>query len=115
MYTILNGKRDGFIGEDRLYLGRFNKPYNLVASPLANPYSIGKDGSRQEVIAKYRVWLWKIVKKYLQDGKSNPVIETLIYIAKHPNLKLVCWCFPEPCHVEVVISCVNWLVKEGKI
>jgi hypothetical protein len=27
--------------------------------PLGNPFVVGRDGSREEMIAKYRSWLWK--------------------------------------------------------
>ena len=45
MITVAN-RRTGAVGE---YIGR--------PSPLGNPFMIGRDGTRDEVIAKYRVWL----------------------------------------------------------
>lgn len=38
MLKIINGKKDGFIGENKIYIGRYNKSYNLKPSPLSNPY-----------------------------------------------------------------------------
>jgi hypothetical protein len=34
----------------QIYVGR--------PSPLGNPYLLGRDGNREEVIAQYRRWLW---------------------------------------------------------
>ena len=40
-----------------IYIGRENKSYGLEASPFANPFIIGKHGTREEVIEKYRLWI----------------------------------------------------------
>jgi hypothetical protein len=37
MIGVINGKRDGFIGQDKIYIGRANKFYGLQKSPLHNP------------------------------------------------------------------------------
>ena len=65
-----------------VYIGR--------PSLWGNPYVIGRDGSRDEVIAKYVVWL-----------ESKP---ELIEQAK-AELKgkiLGCWCKPQACHGDVL-------------
>ena len=51
MITIENKKT--YRGEG-IYIGR--------PSLLGNPYAIGKDGTRQEVIERYRTWLWRQIK-----------------------------------------------------
>jgi len=28
---------------------------------------------------------------------------------------LTCWCKPEACHGDVIISCVNWIIQEGMV
>jgi len=38
-----------------VYIGR--------PSLLGNPFKIGKDGTRQEVIQKYGIWLWEQIKR----------------------------------------------------
>lgn len=40
-----------------IYIGRRAPLRHLSASPWANPYVIGKDGGRTEVIEKYRAYL----------------------------------------------------------
>jgi hypothetical protein len=49
--TIGRAKRGlGSLLPGQVYVGR--------PGPLGNPFVVGRDGSRAEVIAKYRRWLW---------------------------------------------------------
>lgn len=55
-----------------------------------NPFHIGQDGDRAEVIARYELWL-----------PSQPAL-----IAALPSLKghnLMCWCAPKACHGHVLM------------
>lgn len=87
--TIVN-KHHGKSGE---YIGR--------GSPLGNPFVIGKDGSREQVIAKYRVWLNE------QIMRKNPVVlDELNRLGNkaidEKGLALQCFCYPKPCHGEAI-------------
>jgi hypothetical protein len=85
MPTVHN-KRAGTAPADAVYIGR--------PSRWGNPFVIGHDGTRAEVIAKYRTWL-------LSDGHL---------IAELPTLRgrdLVCWCAPAACHGDVLIELAN--------
>lgn len=108
MIRVTNGKQTGFIGENKIYIGRRNPYYNLNKSPLANPFKIGRDGQGMEVIRKYRLWLWQQIKS------ENPAVLQELEMIKEESLKgdidLVCWCHPAPCHGEVVKSCIEWLI-----
>ena len=72
-------------------------PYDVYIgrpSKWGNPFVIGKDGDREMVIRKYREWL----------------IEQPELVAALPELKgkvLGCWCSPQACHGDVLISLVN--------
>ena len=58
-------------------------------SKWGNPFIIGRDGSRMEVIAKYEIWI-----------ESQPAL-----VAALPELRgkrLGCWCAPMPCHGDVL-------------
>lgn len=68
-----------------IYCGRFNQSYNLPESKWANPFIIGKDGNRQEVIEKYRLWI-----------NSQPNL--LQSLSELKDKILSCWCIPEDCH-----------------
>ena len=75
-------------GANYQYIGRPSK--------WGNPYSIGKDGDRAEVIEKYR--------KYILN--SPELMKAL------PELKgkeLGCWCFPLACHGDVLVELVEEL------
>jgi hypothetical protein len=59
-----------------------------------NPFSIGEDGTRQEVVAKYRDWL------------LNGAGQTIAHRARRElrGKDLVCWCAPKPCHAYVLLE-----------
>lgn len=108
MLRVLNGKKVGFVGKDKIYIGR--KCYGLEGSVLRNEFVIGQDGNREEVIEKYRKWLW------IEWKKKGEVYEELMRIGKlvkeGKNVELVCWCKPLGCHGDVVKKCVEWMIKE---
>jgi hypothetical protein len=93
-------EKKSFKGEG-IYVGR--------PSVLGNPFAIGRDGDRAEVIAKYRVWLWERVKA---RGK---VFEELVRIKKKAEAEDVylVFCKPLACHGDVVKACVNWMLSAG--
>jgi uncharacterized protein DUF4326 len=69
-----------------VYIGRPSK--------WGNPYVIGRDGTREQVIAKYRAWVLR-----------RPEL-----VAALPELRgkvLGCWCAPQPCHGDVLVDLVH--------
>lgn len=72
-----------------VYIGRPSK--------WGNPFTIGKDGTRQEVIEKYRDWIK--TQQHLLDS-----LEEL------RGKVLGCWCSPKACHGDVLTE----LLEEGK-
>ena len=85
MANVLNKKRSG-VPAGAVYIGRPSK--------WGNPFVIGKDGTRNEVIAKYRTHL-------LRDARL---------MATLPELRgkdLVCWCAPCACHGDVLLELAN--------
>ena len=79
---VVHCKREAF----DLYIGRPGK--------WGNPFVIGRDGTRDEVVAKYRAW----------------VVRQPALMAALPELRgkhLVCWCAPQRCHAEVLIDLAN--------
>lgn len=73
----------GKLPEGAVYIGR--------PSIWGNPFEIGKDGSRREVIAAYTDWLAR------QPG--------LIARARRElkDKSLACWCAPAACHGDVLL------------
>ena len=87
MCKVLNARQVGKLSAaDRVYVGRPSK--------WGNPFVIGRDGTRDEVIAKYRVWIVR-----------QPAL-----MAALPELRdksLICWCSPNRCHADVLIELAN--------
>jgi hypothetical protein len=104
MFEVGNGKVIGWIGEDKHYIGRTD--YGMNGSALANIFKIRKDGTRAEVIAKYRMWLEGIVKK----GKGAAWQELQGLRESHKKgekVILLCYCHPLPCHGDVLIEFIQ--------
>ena len=68
-----------------------------------NPFSIGKDGSRAEIIAKYRRNLWREIK----TGQIS-----IAELASLAGRDLVCHCVPHACHAEVLLQAIQWAVAK---
>jgi hypothetical protein len=66
-------------------------------SPLCNPFKEGKDGSREEVIAKYRDHLLERIEA--EDAAILTALDALT-----PDSVLACWCKPKPCHCDVIVE-----------
>ena len=77
MGKVVHCKRSAF----DVYIGRPSK--------WGNPFAIGKDGTREEVITKFEAWI-----------KTQPHL-----LAALPELHgkvLGCWCSPQACHGDVL-------------
>lgn len=91
--VCLKGRRDDPGIKDVVYVGRpmYQGGWHLAGHLLANPFKVGKHGTAEDVVAKYRVWL---------DQHRDLVAREL------PRLKgkrLGCWCPEgEPCHARVL-------------
>ena len=64
-----------------------------------NPFRIGRDGSREEVIARYRADLWRRIRA----GEVS-----LQELAELAGCWLACWCEPLPCHGDVLARAAAW-------
>ena len=85
MPRVLN-KRDHGCPPGAVYVGR--------PSPWGNPFVIGRDGGRADVIAKYERWL---------DGQPT----LLARLSELRGRDLVCWCAPLACHANVLVRRAN--------
>ena len=81
-----------------VYIGRAGvvfiegQRYPKQPSPFANPFKIGRDGSREEVLEKYEALMRQrlAATPYLLRGLEGKT--------------LGCWCKPAACHGEVLIK-----------
>lgn len=86
MPKVLNKYTSG-IPSGSVYIGR--------PSAFGNPFSIGRDGTREEVIEKYRKWI--VTKPDLVDKIKKEL----------RGKDLVCFCSPRACHGDVVLEIAN--------
>jgi len=63
-----------------------------------NPFSIGRDGDRETVLAKYRRWL----DRMLQSEKREVFLEALKKLATASAL--ICCCKPKDCHGDILVA-----------
>jgi predicted amidohydrolase len=84
MCKVLNARRVGKHSTgSRVYVGRPSK--------WGNPFIIGRDGTRDDVIAKYQAWIVR-----------QP--ELIAALHELHGKDLICWCAPEPCHADVLLD-----------
>ena len=62
-------------------------------SRWGNPFIIGRHGTRDEVIARYRADLWRRIRA------GEIALEDLAALDRKT---LACWCAPQPCHGHVL-------------
>lgn len=68
-------------------------------SKWGNKFIIGRDGDRDDVCNKYRLWLWAEIRA------GRVTIEDL---AKLRGLKLGCHCAPKRCHGDTLSAAAEW-------
>ena len=71
---------------------------------FGNPFRIGVDGNRVQVVAKHREWVMGEGPDTIH-GFSRAKVLTLIPTLKGKNLK--CWCYPLPCHASILLELAN--------
>lgn len=83
VFIEINGKKQRYPGQDSIW---------------ANPYKIGSDGDREEVLKKYARYI------------TRRLIEEPGLLKKLRELKgktLGCWCKPQRCHGDILIKMAN--------
>ena len=87
----LSRRKPQVVHDGEVYIGhRLNK--------WANPFKIGRDGTREQVIALYEYFV-----------RSKPELTAAL-----PELRgkdLACWCAPKPCHGDVLLRLVELKAK----
>ena len=72
---------------------------------MGNPYAIGPDGNRNEVIARYRDWL------IARIAERDPVVCTAL-LGIRLGQSLSCHCAPAPCHAAVIAEVLDEGVQD---
>ena len=84
MTKVVNKYRESY----DTYIGRGSK--------WGNPFVIGTDGNREQVIAKYKQWITQGNGKYLLNDLHELQGKTL-----------GCFCKPQACHGDVLVELLN--------
>lgn len=84
-----------------VYIGRTFK--GREGSKYGNPFVVGRDGTLEEVIDKYKSWLWKQI--------VNDSI-TIKELADLDGKRLGCYCKPKGCHGDVLVKAIEWACKQ---
>jgi len=95
MKTTVANRRKTYRQTNDVYIGR--------GGPWGNPFVIGPDGDRAEVIAKYRAWI-------TGPDRIATALRRNIHLLK--GRRLVCYCAPAACHGDVLAELAE---KEGAV
>jgi len=82
----VHNKYKSTVPADAVYIGRPTK--------WGNPFVIGPDGTRQEVVQKY--------KDYILSNQS-----LLSQLHELRGKDLICFCAPQQCHGDILIELAN--------
>lgn len=82
MPRVWNKKHSG-VPHDAIYIGR--------PSLWGNPFIIGRDGTREEVIEKFRLY----------------ILRSKLDLSPLKGKHLVCWCKPQACHGDILLELAN--------
>ena len=89
---------------NNVYIGRAGvvfidkQRFPKKSSNFANPFKINKDGTREEVIEKYKIYITNKLKE-------NVLLREELFNMKGKNLG--CWCAPEPCHGNILLGLLS--------
>lgn len=75
---------------------------------LGNPYKIGIDGDREEVINKYRIYLPNMLNK---DKRVRQYYSEIKEFAKSGDVILICHCVPNNCHALIIKEMIEKDIK----
>lgn len=77
---------------------------------FGNPFHIGRDGNRAQVVSKHKIWLIKWLKRgeeIIIDGYSNKWVCQNVY--KLEGKLIGCWCVPERCHGDNLLWLLDYI------
>ena len=80
-----------------IVVNKYKKKFDIYigrGSIWGNPFKIGPDGSRQEVIEKYRQYILK-----------RPLLISQLHHLK--DKRLGCFCAPQACHGDVLVQLIE--------
>jgi hypothetical protein len=81
-----------------VYIGReyhdYKNDVHFEASKWADPFVVGKDGTREECIQKYEMYI-----------RGRP--DLLDSLSELKGKRLGCWCAPQACHGDILVKLIE--------
>ena len=100
MVAIINLKHEPRLREEFEYAHVHNNTVLVDRrTTWGNPFKVGVDGDRGQVIALYRADLWRRIR-------TGDI--ALAELAELDGCWLACWCDPLPCHGHVLARAAAW-------
>lgn len=88
-----------------IYIGRAVPRKALADSPFGNPFIIGRDGNRSEVIRKFESYFHTCLTV---DKEFRAAVFAL------RGKRLACWCKPADCHGDIIAAYLDAQEGEGQ-
>ena len=104
MITVIRvkaGQREQHSQKCTDYIGRAFGGW--PCSVFHNPFHVGKDGTREDVIAKFAAY-WYAPEQWALRHTADITIDD--------DAVLGCWCKPEACHGDIIAGYLNWKRQE---
>ena len=100
----LKGRKPQTILPGEVYCGRPQGMggWKLKGSKFANPFKVGRDGTLDEVLEKYREYI-----------TSTPAL--MDSLDELRNKILTCWCAPARCHCDVLLELLEEHVEDQEV
>lgn len=98
----INDDNNYYIGRNRVVIIDKQR-YPDELSEFANPYKISDNMTRKQVIKKYETYIIR---------KLNKNISLVKKLLKLDGKNLGCWCYPEPCHGDILIKLIKKYKKK---
>lgn len=101
--TVINIKDNpDWEAEGGVYIGRGHYRLGLKKSIFHNPFIIGKDGNRKEVLKKFEDY-------FLERVSDKEFLKKVIALE---GKTLVCWCVPKDCHGKNIAAFIGGWVYQ---
>ena len=91
---VVNLKKEGYT----VYAGR--------PGPLGNPFAVGKDGTRRQVINKFKKW-------FLSDDPTARRMRNYV-LRLDEDTVLGCFCKPLKCHCDIIVEYYEGMKKSAE-
>jgi hypothetical protein len=80
---------------------------------LGNPFIIGKDGDRDEVIEKFKIYFDKFMLS--EPNFKQEFYKLAEQYSRYEHIQLACWCSPQKCHGDILKQALEEIYRDTRI